>query len=251
MPESYQPPINWNEEMTRLFLDFGRYFVPEREEQFRLLADLVPTGPGAFHVLELGSGDGQLARTILAKHPQACLHLLDGSPGMLLRAARSLEEYPGRFTTGHFSLAASDWRAFSSPAHALPEPARAIVTSMTVHHLDGPGKAVLFRDLLGLLAPGGALLLADIVLPAGPEGTAAAAARLDEVVKAQSQAAGDGLRAWEVFQKEGWNIFRVPDEMDKPSPLVDQLEWLRQAGFDAVDVFWMKAGHAIYGGRKP
>ena len=24
-----------------------------------------------------------------------------------------------------------------------------------------------------------------------------------------------------------------------------------QAGFTAIDVFWMQAGHAIFGGRKP
>ena len=38
---------------------------------------------------------------------------------------------------------------------------------------------------------------------------------------------------------------------DKPSPLFDQLKWLDEAGFTDVDVFWMKAGHAIFSGRKP
>ena len=42
-----------------------------------------------------------------------------------------------------------------------------------------------------------------------------------------------------------------PDSIDKPSPLFDQLKWLDKAGFTDVDVFWMKVGHAIFGGRKP
>ena len=42
-----------------------------------------------------------------------------------------------------------------------------------------------------------------------------------------------------------------PEDIDKPSPLLTQLKWLEQAGFKAVDVFWMQAGHAIFGGWKP
>jgi tRNA (cmo5U34)-methyltransferase len=38
--------------------------------------------------------------------------------------------------------------------------------------------------------------------------------------------------------------------MDKPSPIFEQLKWLETAGFTAVDVYWMQAGHAIYGGQK-
>jgi hypothetical protein len=41
-----------------------------------------------------------------------------------------------------------------------------------------------------------------------------------------------------------------PDDIDKPSRLLDQLKWLEQAGFADVDVYWMLAGHAIFGGRK-
>jgi tRNA (cmo5U34)-methyltransferase len=36
--------------------------------------------------------------------------------------------------------------------------------------------------------------------------------------------------------------------MDQPSGLYEQLCWLEEAGFSAVDVVWLKAGHAIYGG---
>ena len=36
----------------------------------------------------------------------------------------------------------------------------------------------------------------------------------------------------------------------KPSPLYAQLKWLEQAGFEGIDVFWMQAGHAVFGGWK-
>jgi hypothetical protein len=40
-----------------------------------------------------------------------------------------------------------------------------------------------------------------------------------------------------------------PDDIDRPSRLFDQLKWLERAGFVDVDVYWMQAGHAIFGGR--
>ncbi len=45
-------------------------------------------------------------------------------------------------------------------------------------------------------------------------------------------------------------MYDYPDPIDKPSRLFEQLIWLEQAGFLDVDVHWMKAGHAIFGGRK-
>ena len=61
------------------------------------------------------------------------------------------------------------------------------------------------------------------------------------------------LEPFERFLAMGWNYFSAgeDDPVDKPSPLLDQLRWLEDAGFEKVDVFWMKAGHALFGGSKP
>ena len=48
-------------------------------------------------------------------------------------------------------------------------------------------------------------------------------------------------------------MYRYPDPsdtIDKPSTLFEQLTWLAQAGFAEVDVYWVQAGHALFGGRK-
>jgi tRNA (cmo5U34)-methyltransferase len=52
------------------------------------------------------------------------------------------------------------------------------------------------------------------------------------------------------FERERWNMYRYfdPEDIDHPSPLFDQLQWLAKAGFVDIDVFWMNAGHAIFGG---
>jgi tRNA (cmo5U34)-methyltransferase len=54
-----------------------------------------------------------------------------------------------------------------------------------------------------------------------------------------------------LFEQERWNLYRYPDPGDTPSRLFDQLQWLTAAGFRDVDVYWMRAGHAIFGGAKP
>jgi tRNA (cmo5U34)-methyltransferase len=38
--------------------------------------------------------------------------------------------------------------------------------------------------------------------------------------------------------------------MDMPSTVSEHIEWLTEAGFAGVDVFWLRAGHAVYGGYK-
>ena len=58
------------------------------------------------------------------------------------------------------------------------------------------------------------------------------------------------LAAFDMFQHDQWNFYRYPDPMDKPSGVTEHLRWLEEAGFIDVDVYWLKAGHAIYGGRK-
>lgn len=58
-----------------------------------------------------------------------------------------------------------------------------------------------------------------------------------------------GSEACERFQAEAWNMYTNElDEIDKPSTLFDQLCWMKEAGFRHVDLYWMKAGHAIFGG---
>ena len=47
-----------------------------------------------------------------------------------------------------------------------------------------------------------------------------------------------------------WNLWAEtePDPSDHPSTLLDQLRWLEEAGLSGVDVAWLKAGHAVFGG---
>jgi SAM-dependent methyltransferase len=225
-------------------MDDGAVFVPSRDEQLAMLCALVPGRPDeAFAVAELGAGAGVLARAVLEAFPRCRYLALDGSPTMREQLARTLAGHGERVEVRAFDLGARDWRV------ALPSPLRCVLASLVVHHLPGAGKRRLFADLARRLEPGGALLLGDVVEPASPSAREAFARQWEDAARAQSLALTGGLDAFGRFETGGWNFYRgTPEPHDQPSRLDEQLRWLRQAGFATVDCFWMRAGHAIFGG---
>jgi tRNA (cmo5U34)-methyltransferase len=135
-------------------------------------------------ILDLGTGTGETLARVLPLHAGARATGLDESAGMLDVARTRLAAYD-------VTLQVADL------LDPLPEgPFGLVVSALAVHHLDGPGKATLFRRVAAVLAPGGRFVLADVVLPAD----AASAAH------------------------------SLTDGYDKPSTVAAQLEWMAEAG---------------------
>jgi tRNA (cmo5U34)-methyltransferase len=235
-------PSDWDENDSREFLDLGRFFVPDREEQIATIAAMIPD-PGDGLLVDLCCGEGLLSRALLERFPRARVVGMDLSPTMLEQARATCAAFAERFETRPFDLADRSWRSFS-------EPVRGFVSSLAIHHLDGEGKRLLFQDLAAALAPGGAVVVADLVQPATPAAQALAARAWDEAVRSRSLALAGDLAPYEKFLDLRWNLWAEtePDPIDRPSPVFDQLRWLEEAGLAGVDVYWLKAGHAIFGG---
>jgi len=239
--------MSWTEDDSRTFIDAGAYYVPERDLQLRIICDLIPPAAGPVLLAELCSGEGLLTRALLERFPEARVLALDGSDAMLASTAAAAGEHAARLTVRRFDLAATDWRP-------LPEPCRAIVSSLAVHHLDGAEKQQLFADVFASLASGGVFVLADLVAPTREAGVAIAAWTWDETVREQSMVLDGDLGSFRRFVEDDWNYYSAPpepDSIDKPSSVAEQLTWLAAAGFAAVDLHWMKAGHVILSGLKP
>jgi SAM-dependent methyltransferase len=235
----------WSEEHSRQFIELGRVFTPARREIQDTLLDLIPTaGNETFQVVELGVGDGWLSEAILERFPSSRVLGLDGSETMLRQTTERLRRFAGRFELRTFRLEDQDWRTgFAGDACCF-------VSSLVVHHLDGAGKRTLYRDLFGQLAAGGALLLADVVAPAGEWERRLFAQHFDAIVRQQSLDMTGSLDAYEQFVATNWNLFEHPDPMDMPSTVAEHMTWLTEAGFSNVSVFRLLAGHAVYGGYK-
>ncbi len=107
-------------------------------------------------ILDLGTGTGETARRVLARHPGASLVGIDENEGMLAVARARLPAERVELRVGRIE-------------DPLPEGPFDLVTSaLCVHHLDGAGKADLFRRVHAALAPGGLFVLGDVVVPVDP-----------------------------------------------------------------------------------
>jgi len=158
----------------------------------------------------------------------------------MLAATRARAGDTPRLRTRRIEIADRDWRRFDPPL-------RAAVSSLAVHHLDGPGKRVLFSDLHDAIAPGGVFVLADFIQPVTRAGTRIAAELWDEAVRRRAAKRGGSLDGFRAFERAAWNHFHqpAPDPVDMPSPLVDQIDLLREAGFGDIDLHWMTAGQML------
>jgi tRNA (cmo5U34)-methyltransferase len=112
------------------------------------------TGSGAARLLELGTGTGETALRVLARHPAASLTGIDVSDDMLA-VARS-------------RLAGSDLRVARLEDPLPAGPFDLVFSVLAIHHLDGPGKADLFGRVAAVLAPGGRFVIGDVVVPDDP-----------------------------------------------------------------------------------
>ncbi|MEZ5931773.1 MAG: class I SAM-dependent methyltransferase [Alphaproteobacteria bacterium] len=235
---------SWSETESAVYRTLSRYAVPDRERQIEIMISLIGAAALDGPILDLCCGEGLVSEAILKAMTSVTVHAFDGSTSMLDDARQRIGE-SDRLVTREIDLGADDWRR-TDVAY------RAVVSSLAVHHLDGEGKRKLFADIHTMLAPGGVFVLADVIRPARPVGHEIAAELWDEAVKHRSLALDGTLAGYQAFRRADWNHFRHEelDPIDKPSTLVEHLDWLRSAGFADVDAHWMTAGQVLLSGWK-
>ena len=197
----------WKEEDSQDFIDYGKYFVPDRESQIACICGLIPRPSEPAHILDLCCGEGLLTQALLDGFPGCQVHGLDGSPKMIERIKTTLAVYGNRFEAMRFDLPTRDWRRFPWPVHA-------VVSSLAIHHLDDTEKQTLFKDIASLLAPGGSFIIADLIQPVTQLGKRFAAKAWDAAVRQNSLDLDRNLRAYDYFREIHWNFYSDP----KPDP---------------------------------
>jgi tRNA (cmo5U34)-methyltransferase len=185
------------------YLELMREEVPSYDE-LQDSAVAACEGGDVASILELGTGTGETARRLLAAHPHALLRGIDASEGMLEVARSVLAGFRAELSVARLE-------------DPLPDgPFDLVVSVLAVHHLDGAGKAGLFRRVAAVLRPGGRFVLGDVVVP---EDAADVVTPIDGVY-------------------------------DQPSRVDEQLTWLAEAGFDAT-VAWRHRDLAVLVATRP
>ena len=186
------------------YLELMHSEVPAFDE-FQERVSAATAGLTVTRILELGIGTGETARRVLELHPEARLTGIDVSAEMLAIARETLPS--GRI---------ADLLVRGIQEDLPEEPFDLVISALTVHHLDGPAKADLFRRVADVLRSGGRFVMGDVVVPDDP---AAAVTPLS------------------------------PD-YDLPSTARDLARWLQEAGFE-TRVVWEFKDLAIFSAELP
>jgi tRNA (cmo5U34)-methyltransferase len=204
--------------------------------QWRLMALLLPfVEQDNFTFLDLGAGTGAASKAILERHPGGTGILADFSAEMMGAGELELQPFAGRYRYVEFDMLAGDWPA------AIPTSVDAVVTSMCVHHLPDERKQSLFRQIRDRLVPGGWYLNYDPVRTDDPDVTAV----WERVTDIRNPAAAH-KRHHRTPQEQA----RYENHVRYMLPLDLQLSYLREAGFQGIDVYWKRLDYVIYGGYR-
>jgi tRNA (cmo5U34)-methyltransferase len=236
------PGAAWKDEsVVTGFIDERRKLIPLFDVQEELAKRLISRGGREVRrFVDLGAGDGGFAELLLDLYPDAGAILVDFSEPMLALATERLAAKAGRWEIVKADLAQPGWRA------GLPQEERfdAVVSRLAIHHLPDGRKQELYREAFELLQPGGIFMNWEHVETGG-----LAEGLYDEFFRErlmQAEREHEHPRPHE-------EVMRSYDDAADDDILCDpetQCGWLREIGFDKVDVYFKLPGLAMFGGEK-
>lgn len=209
--------------------DSQRQFIIPQIEEFYGAAVWAAEWPGESPaILDIGAGTGLLSALLLKKYPGATLTLLDFSKNMLEVAKKRFSREP----RVHFVVA-------DYSREEIPGRYDIVCSALSIHHLEHEDKRLLFHRIYGILNNGGIFVNADQA-----EAQSAWLSRMN-------------TRYWDsfvvkspIFQKELEAAMVRRDTLDRNATLLDQISWMKEAGFSGVDVVYKNRVFCVFVGKK-
>lgn len=220
-------------------------FMPDREERFSALLDVVEANCGPKpRVLDLACGTAAISRRLLERLPDATSVGVDFDPVMLRIASGTFSDDP-RVRLIKADLSTPGWQA-----DVGDEPFDAVLTATALHWLPAPRLSELYAEVRELLADGGVFCNADHMTDPDLPGLTE---RIEEFRRTQRNGVlerGEAL-SWDDWWAAARNAPELADaiaERDRllgrsahgdSLPLVDgHLSALRAAGYTEVGLVW-------------
>jgi tRNA (cmo5U34)-methyltransferase len=213
-------------------LETGQKAVIDAPLMLDLISELaVRIKPDARSLLDIGCGAGNNTIAILRRKGGLDCDLVDLSLPMLERARERLaNESAGVVRTFH-----GDFRELTLPSAHYD----IVVAAAVLHHLrDDADWESCFGKVYGLLKPGGAFLVSDMVFSENGEIQRVMWERYREYLES---AGGPGYSG---------KVFGYIDKEDTPRSLVYQMDLMKRAGFRHTDVLHKNACFAAFVGIK-
>jgi tRNA (cmo5U34)-methyltransferase len=199
--------------------------IPGHEDFYAAALELIPAD--AKTIVDLGAGSGLFSAMLHTAFPEAQLYLIDFSEAMLELAKKRLGDAP------HLHYVLADYST-----EALPAGCDAVVSALSIHHLEDEGKQAILRNIFAALRPSGVFVNADHIAGPTPE--------LEETYQQRWLAEIRRLGATE--QQITDSLYRQQE--DRRTPIEPQLAWLREAGFADVDCWFKYSSFAVMTGTR-
>jgi tRNA (cmo5U34)-methyltransferase len=232
-----------NEELATMFLNEVRGGIPYAADQLEVMVRVLGLAERPLaRFLDLGCGDGTLARAVLSRFPSAEAVLVDFSEPMLAAARDHLSDascgvVQADFGDPSWKSRVAEWTPFD-----------AVVSGYAIHHQPDDRKRALFGEIYDLLSPGGVFVNVEHVAPA----TARVSALSDELFVDSLTAHNRRLGGHKSREQIAADYVRRPDKAANIlAPVEDQCAWLRALGFADVDCYFKVFELAVFGGRRP
>lgn len=225
-------------EITEHYLRDVRGAIPYGADQIKLMLQLMAHFDVQTDVImDLGCGNGFLAKTLFQAFSVKHAYLLDHSGPMLERAAEELASYAAQCELLKHDLEESLLTL------AEKESVDCIVSGFAIHHLPHERKRELYREVYQLLAPGGMFINIEHTASASDALEAFFDERFIDHLTAKGNKSRDEV-AREYRQR--------PDKADNLLLGADrQVDWLREIGFTHADCYFKWLELSVFGGIKP
>jgi tRNA (cmo5U34)-methyltransferase len=221
----------------------GGWQAPFREVQTAMVLRMIPHPIDArIRVLDIGAGYGALAVAVLNDRPNATAVCLDASEAMLKLGKERTGNLKNRISFIQGSLETTDW------LKSVDGTFDAIISSRALHHFtENQRRRHIFREVFGLVRAGGCFLNADNVrAPTKSLSDRYRKARDEYLDRFVRESTGGKTNLAEV-RAASPSTYHGPHNNGY---LEEELNWLREAGFEDVDCFWKFTTTLVYGGFK-
>jgi tRNA (cmo5U34)-methyltransferase len=237
------PGAAWQRErVVAGFIDERRKLIPLLDVQAELIRRLVTRGGrDVRRFCDLGAGDGAFSELLMDLFPDSSGVLVDFSEPMLVAAESRLAPRRGRWRIVKADLSERGWL----DGLAAGERFDAVVSRLCIHHLPDERKRSLYAEAFELLEPGGLFLNWEHVLTGGLAEGMFEEYFIERLLEAELER--ENPRPPEVVVGE-FNDAADDDILTAPEL---QCDWLREIGFEQVDVYFKLPELAIFAGVKP
>ncbi len=192
------------------------YVIPEMRQFYGTAVWAAESNYESPRILDVGAGTGLMSAFLLTKFPHAHITLMDFAENMLDIARKRFENQ------ANIEYLIADYRISD-----LKGPYDIVCSALSIHHLGPDEKKDLFSKIFAVLSPGGMFVNADQADGETPYFRNRYLGYWNEF-----------LQSGPLNEAERGEILTRRDKLDRNDTLLNQLLWLKNAGFSDVDVVY-------------